>query len=113
MEPQPDPTVVTERQNEAPARPQAGLAPSQPELSPTGTHVFDANGISIYYSAFRAVTDVSFSIYENEITAFIGPSGCGKTTVLRTLNRMNGLIVGARGEGDLHYLRAPPYERSV
>ena len=113
MEPQPDPTVVTERQTEAPARPQAGLAPPQPELSPTGTHVFDANSISIYYSAFRAVTDVSFSIYENEITAFIGPSGCGKTTVLRSLNRMNDLIAGARVEGDVRYRDAPLYGSGV
>ena len=113
MEPQPEPTVVTERQTEAPARPQAGLAPPQPELSPTGTHVFDANGISIYYSAFRAVTDVSFSIYENEITAFIGPSGCGKTTVLRSLNRMNDLIAGARVEGDVRYRDAPLYGSGV
>jgi phosphate transport system ATP-binding protein len=113
MEPQPEPTVVTERQTGAPARPQAGLAPAQPELSPTGTHVFDANGISIYYSAFRAVTDVSFSIYENEITAFIGPSGCGKTTVLRSLNRMNDLIAGARVEGDVRYRDAPLYGPGV
>src|ERR1700684_3891566 len=113
MESQPEPNVVTERQTEAPARPQAGLAPPQPELSPTGTHVFDANGISIYYSAFRAVTDVSFSIYENEITAFIGPSGCGKTTVLRSLNRMNDLIAGARVEGDIRYRGVPLYGSNV
>jgi phosphate transport system ATP-binding protein len=49
------------------------------------------------------VTDVSLSIYENEITAFIGPSGCGKTTVLRTLNRLNDLIPTARVEGDVRY----------
>src|SRR5580693_10358838 len=113
MESQPEPEVVTERQTEVDARPQAGLAPPQPELSPTGTHVFDANGISIYYSAFRAVTDVSFSIYENEITAFIGPSGCGKTTVLRSLNRMNDLIAGARVEGDVHYRGAGLYDTGV
>jgi phosphate transport system ATP-binding protein len=79
----------------------------------TGTSVFEARNVSIYYSAFRAVTDVSLTIYENEITAFIGPSGCGKTTVLRTLNRMNDLIVGARVEGDIHYRGASLYERSV
>ena len=79
----------------------------------TGTPVFDAKNVSIYYSAFRAVTDVSLTIYENEITAFIGPSGCGKTTVLRTLNRMNDLIVGARVEGDIYYRGASLYERSV
>jgi phosphate transport system ATP-binding protein len=69
----------------------------------TGTSVFDTKNVSIYYGSFRAVTDVSLTIYENEITAFIGPSGCGKTTVLRTLNRMNDLIPTARVEGDVHY----------
>jgi phosphate transport system ATP-binding protein len=35
----------------------------------------------------------------NVVTAFIGPSGCGKSTFLRTLNRMNDIIPGARVEG--------------
>ena len=76
---------------------------------PAGTPVFDVQNASIYYGAFRAVTDVSLTIHENEITAFIGPSGCGKTTVLRTLNRMNDLIVGARVEGDFRYRGASLY----
>ena len=62
--------------------------PSDAAVSgPTGAEIFESKKVSIYYGSFRAVTDVSLSIYENEITAFIGPSGCGKTTVLRTLNR--------------------------
>ncbi len=65
--------------------------------------VFDAKNVSCYYGAFRAVTNVSLSIHQHEITAFIGPSGCGKTTVLRTLNRMNDLVPGARVEGDIEY----------
>ena len=75
--------------------------------------VFDAKNVSIWYSAFRAVTDVSLSIYEHEITAFIGPSGCGKTTVLRTLNRMNDLVPGARVDGDVHYRGASLYGKDV
>jgi phosphate transport system ATP-binding protein len=78
-----------------------------------GATVFDVQNTSIYYGSFRAVTDVSLTIHENEITAFIGPSGCGKTTVLRTLNRMNDLIVGARVEGDIHYRGASLYHKSV
>jgi phosphate transport system ATP-binding protein len=113
MENQPEPNTVTERQTEPAAPPQAKLAPPTQDVPATGTHVFDANGISIYYSAFRAVTDVSFAIYENEITAFIGPSGCGKTTVLRSLNRMNDLIAGARVEGDVRYREAPLYGPGV
>ncbi|GHC28024.1 ABC transporter ATP-binding protein [Aidingimonas halophila] len=31
----------------------------------------------------EAITDVSFSTYENEVCVLLGPSGCGKSTVLR------------------------------
>jgi phosphate transport system ATP-binding protein len=113
MEPTPEPNVVAERQTKAAARPQDGLAPSRPDMGYEGTHIFDANGISIYYGSFRAVTDVKLSIYEHEITAFIGPSGCGKTTVLRSLNRMNDLVVGARVEGDVRYRGTPLYGKDV
>jgi phosphate transport system ATP-binding protein len=79
----------------------------------SGNTVFDARNVSIYYGSFRAVTDVSLTIHENEITAFIGPSGCGKTTVLRTLNRMNDLVASARVEGDVHYRGASLYASGV
>ncbi|MGI8447580.1 MAG: phosphate ABC transporter ATP-binding protein PstB [Streptosporangiaceae bacterium] len=87
--------------------------PQQEVRSEPGVAVFDTKNVSIYYGSFRAVTDVSLSIHENEITAFIGPSGCGKTTVLRTLNRMNDLVVGARVEGDVHYRGSPLYAKDV
>src|SRR5882724_2061286 len=107
MDQQPEQNIVAERQ---PAEP---VTPPQDVPAAEGNHIFDANGISIYYSAFRAVTDVSFAIYENEITAFIGPSGCGKTTVLRTLNRLNDLIPEARVEGEVHYRGANLYGSGV
>jgi phosphate transport system ATP-binding protein len=75
--------------------------------------VFELEGVSVFYSAFRAVRDVSLSIAQNEITAFIGPSGCGKTTVLRSLNRMNDLIDGARVEGSLRYRGVNLYSADV
>ena len=50
-------------------------------------------------TADRALTDISMEIRTNVVTAFIGPSGCGKSTFLRTLNRMNDIITGARVEG--------------
>lgn len=59
--------------------------------------------LSVYYGDFRAVRDVSIDIRRSEITAFIGPSGCGKSTVLRCLNRMNDLIIGARVEGRISF----------
>jgi phosphate transport system ATP-binding protein len=71
--------------------------------SPPGEVIFDMQNVSIWYSAFKAVTDVSLKVHENEITAFIGSSGSGKTTVLRALNRMNDLVPGARLDGQMTY----------
>ncbi|MCL5275053.1 MAG: phosphate ABC transporter ATP-binding protein PstB [Chloroflexi bacterium] len=56
-------------------------------------------GLSIYYSAFRAVADVTLPVLDNKITAIIGPSGCGKSTLIRSLNRMNDLVQGSHIEG--------------
>ena len=69
----------------------------------TGKLIFDVKNVSIYYSSFKAVTEVSLPVYENQITAFIGSSGSGKTTVLRAFNRMNDLVPGARVEGQIDY----------
>ncbi|MFR9722720.1 phosphate ABC transporter ATP-binding protein [Streptomyces sp. MS19] len=50
-----------------------------------------------------AVRDVSPTVHEREITALIGPSGCGKSSVLRSLNRMNDFVPGARVTGRVTY----------
>jgi phosphate transport system ATP-binding protein len=75
--------------------------------------VFDLRDVSVYYGDFRAVKDITLPIYGNRITALIGPSGCGKTTVLRCLNRMNDLILGARVEGQVLYHGVDLYDRRV
>jgi phosphate transport system ATP-binding protein len=112
MEQQPEQNIATE-QHVTTSLPQSEPVVREEVDSPPGTEVFQAQGVSCYYGSFRAVTDVSLDIYEHEITAFIGPSGCGKTTVLRTLNRMNDLVVGAHVEGQVSYRGEPLYHKSV
>ena len=107
---QPEQNVVTNTQL---PQPQVQTTPGAPASATAGAPIFDAEKVSCYYGSFRAVTDVSLSIYEHEITAFIGPSGCGKTTVLRTLNRMNDLIPGAHVDGDVKYRGASLYAKDV
>lgn len=55
--------------------------------------------LDFFYGDFQALKKVNLNILEKKVTAFIGPSGCGKSTFLRTLNRINDLIEGARVEG--------------
>ena len=65
--------------------------------------VFTLKDVSVYYGNNLAVQNVNLPIYENQITALIGPSGCGKSTILRSLNRMNDLIPGAKVTGEVLY----------
>jgi len=71
----------------------------------------DISDLDIYYSDFLAVEGVNMTIPARSVTALIGPSGCGKSTFLRTLNRMNDIVPGARVEGavtiDGHDIYAP------
>jgi phosphate transport system ATP-binding protein len=52
-------------------------------------------------------------IERGKIIGFIGPSGCGKSTVLRSLNRMNDLILSFRFEGHVRFLGQDIYAKSV
>ena len=69
------------------------LDPVTPRLS--------ARDVSVFYGDKRAIDSVSIDIGDEYVTAFIGPSGCGKSTFLRSFNRMNDTIPGARVEGSI------------
>ena len=71
----------------------------EPVPSRPGPCKIEAQGLDFYYGQKRALQEISLKIRPNVVTAFIGPSGCGKSTFLRTLNRMNDIIPGARVEG--------------
>ncbi|MFY3743145.1 phosphate ABC transporter ATP-binding protein PstB [Anaeromyxobacter sp. PSR-1] len=61
----------------------------------------EARRLSVRYGEKLAVKDISLALPDRQVTALIGPSGCGKSTFLRSLNRMNDLIPGARAEGEI------------
>ena len=75
--------------------------------------VMDCKLDKIFYGDFMAVRDSHVPIEKNKITGFIGPSGCGKSTVLRSLNRMNDLVVGFRFDGHVTFLGQDVYGKGV
>lgn len=58
-----------------------------------------SESLDFFYGRAQALFDVTLDIPARQVTALIGPSGCGKSTYLRTLNRMNDIIDGARVRG--------------
>ena len=93
--------------NEAGTRAKApigALAPQGRIGTPVETEtVIELTGVDIRYGKAHAVRDVSLPVARNQITAMIGPSGCGKSTVLRSINRMNDLIPGAKVSGSISF----------
>src|SRR5690554_311980 len=61
----------------------------------------EVKNLNLFYDQKRALNDVSLTIPEKKVTAFIGPSGCGKSTLLRCFNRMNDLVDNCRIEGEI------------
>jgi phosphate transport system ATP-binding protein len=83
---------------------------SEPEV---GAGKIEVSHLSFYYGARRALEDVTLRVHPNQVTALIGPSGCGKSTFLRSLNRMNDIVPGARVEGSIQIDGQDIYASSV
>jgi phosphate transport system ATP-binding protein len=94
------------------------VAVKQPEVTrgPDTTKsqpLIETRNLSLYYGAAKALKDISVTIGEKVVTAFIGPSGCGKSTLLRCYNRMNDLIDNVRIEGDIEIGGENIYSKDV
>jgi phosphate transport system ATP-binding protein len=63
--------------------------------------IISVKEVDFYYGNFQALKNISFDIYDKDVTALIGPSGCGKSTFLKLLNRMNDFVPGARLSGEI------------
>jgi phosphate transport system ATP-binding protein len=73
----------------------------------------DVAGMNFYYGSNRVLHEITVKILPHQVTALIGPSGCGKSTFLRSLNRMNDIIPGARVEGSIRIDGTNIYDTSV
>lgn len=76
-------------------------------------NVLEIKNIDFFYDDFQALENITMDVEKNKVTALIGPSGCGKSTFLRTINRMNDLIEGARLEGDILFDGESIYQANV
>jgi len=98
----------------APPRPQPPVAtPAQHDVTAEVGAKIAVARMNFYYGARRVLESVDVKIQPNQVTALIGPSGCGKSTFLRTLNRMNDTVPGARVEGEIRIDDQDIYAPSV
>jgi phosphate transport system ATP-binding protein len=90
-----------------------GFSPSAPAPVPPPAPKIRVAGMNFYYGSHRVLENIALNIQPNQVTALIGPSGCGKSTFLRSLNRMNDIVPGARVEGSISIDGADIYAPTV
>jgi phosphate transport system ATP-binding protein len=73
----------------------------------------DVEQFNFWYGPTQALHDINLQIVPRAVTAFIGPSGCGKSTFLRSINRLNELIPGARRSGIVRLDDENIYEKGM
>ncbi len=61
----------------------------------------EVKNLNFYYGQSKALKDITLSLPERSVTAFIGPSGCGKSTLLRVFNRIYELYPKQTAEGQV------------
>ena len=54
-----------------------------------------------HYQALPVLLDINLEVNRGDVISIIGASGSGKSTFLRSINRMNDLITGAKYEGEI------------
>jgi phosphate transport system ATP-binding protein len=96
----------------APSPIDADRAPVKPAPSTLPVKI-DVSGVNFFYGSNQVLHDITVKMAPNWVTALIGPSGCGKSTFLRSLNRMNDIIPGARVEGAIRIDGRDIYDPSI
>lgn len=92
--------MVTTPVTRAPAAgSEAAARPADPVAPRTAAPKIAVERLTVHYGEIRAIDGVSLDVPSDQVTALVGPSDSGKTAFLRTLNRMNDIVPGARVEG--------------
>lgn len=62
--------------------------------------ILSVKNLNLHYGDVHALKSINMEIERKQVTALIGPSGCGKSSFIKTINRMNDLVAGAKVDGE-------------
>ncbi|HEY6886050.1 MAG TPA: ATP-binding cassette domain-containing protein, partial [Nitrososphaeraceae archaeon] len=69
--------------------------------------------LDAWFGTKQVLKNINLNINPNAATAIIGPSGCGKTTLIRCLNRMHEMTLGAAAKGQVVVDDVDIYNKAV
>ena len=75
--------------------------------------ILEIRSLTKSFGAFKAVENVSLTLYEGEIFALLGSSGCGKSTLLRMIGGFETPTSGSILLEGRELIGVPPYKRPL
>jgi phosphate transport system ATP-binding protein len=86
---------------EAPFAPVTTTLTPRPAPGAERVPAVDVQAFGFAYGTREVIRSLDLTIPRQAVTAIIGPSGSGKSTFLRSINRLNDLVPGAKYSGDI------------
>ena len=68
------------------ASPQVSPGATTPDGRTIGDVILNVEAVSLAFGGVKALTNVSFNVFEGEVRAIIGPNGAGKSSMLNCIN---------------------------
>ena len=68
------------------ASPQVSPGVTTPDGRTIGDVILNVEAVSLAFGGVKALTNVSFNVFEGEVRAIIGPNGAGKSSMLNCIN---------------------------
>ncbi|OUM88106.1 MAG: ABC transporter ATP-binding protein [Bacillus thermozeamaize] len=75
--------------------------------------LLDVDQVSLQFGGVKVLTDVSFSVEENEIFSLIGPNGAGKTSMLNCISGLYKPSGGSIYFDGKEITKMKPYQRTA
>lgn len=80
---------------------------------PINAPILNVNDLNVWFGNNQILKDLTFDVFQRQVTSFIGPSQCGKTALVRCFNRLNDLKSDFRYTGKIHFRNEDLYSSGV
>ena len=80
------------------------------DVAAFGDQVLQAEGVTVDFGGFRALSDAGITARSGEIVGLIGPNGAGKTTLVNVLTGIVPATSGRFGVGSVDLTESPSHE---
>ena len=91
--------------NDTAASPNILPGVTSPDGRTIGDEILNVEDVSLAFGGVKALSNVSFNVFEGEVRAIIGPNGAGKTTLISIICGLTSISSGVVSVGGFDVIK--------